>query len=87
MVPRDHSHRNRPQAFTIEAKITARLTRDQLLRHTKGVKARGFKIVGGLAITADTIARAALLPWTHMGAAGSLFEPRLADSWGDPLGK
>jgi len=43
------------QALIIESKITSQLTIDQLQRHTNTVGARGFEVVGGLAIIADPI--------------------------------
>jgi len=52
-----NSKRNTIHALIIESKITSRLTNDQLQRHTHGMRARGFEVVGGLAITADPKAR------------------------------
>jgi hypothetical protein len=56
--------KNRKKALIIESKINSRLTNNQLVRHSRGVRARGFA-VSGLAITPDNIKVRLPDGWSH----------------------
>jgi len=57
---------NNEKCLIIECKINLELTEDQLIRHERTIKRKGFDNTYGLTITKDVISNISLKNWTHI---------------------
>ncbi|MDA9707981.1 PD-(D/E)XK nuclease family protein [Alphaproteobacteria bacterium] len=57
---------NEDRCLIIESKVSSRLNRDQLIRHERTVKRRGFEVILGIGIVVDIVPHVKLNNWKQI---------------------